>query len=72
MCEHMQLDLSNMEIANLNMERTHRANMLQVTACEKKNEMAMERIDDVKINMYDRLEKVVEELQVQVAEYEAP
>lgn len=68
----MQLDLSNMEIANLNMERTHRANMLQVTACEKKNEMAMERIDDVKINMYDRLEKVVEELQVQVAEYEAP
>ena len=32
----------------------------------------MERIDDVKINMYDRLEKVVEELQVQVAEYEAP
>ena len=72
MCEHMQLDLSNMEIANLNMERTHKANMLQVTACEKKNEMAMERIDDVKINMYERLEKVVEELQVQVSEYEAP
>ena len=53
---------NNFLLANFNMERTHKANMLQVTECEKKNELAMERIDDVKVNMYERLEKAVEEL----------
>ena len=40
--------------------------------CEKNTAIAMERLEDLKVNVSDRLEKAIEELQVQVAHLEAP
>ena len=54
------------------MEKTHKAEMLSVMKCEKNTAIAMERIEDLKVNVSDRLEKAIEELQVQVASLEAP